>query len=335
MLDNKFEFSEGSAENSLKKILLDKEHNFTEIFKALEKELLRKRQLPDLFAVLESPPFGIKKGLHLFIILKFILANKHRLIVELEDTFITQFDDSFYQYLTKEGDKINLQIMDKDTNLENIRLLQQYIKFLYLNKDVNELEVAQKLIKQLDDIYIYIYIYRTRRLSDKTQKLLKVLKAAQNPFDLLYKDIPAIFPDNLLDNLTDSFDEIKNFIPNLLKSFQQVIDANFVLNDIKLDNISNLRLKRLLELIKNQNPIIDIINFLARTTTENWTDIVIDNAHTELNALHIEFEKYKMIQQFTTEPNALLVLKNIKGELQIITDKSKEQRILAIINEEN
>ena len=143
------------------------------------------RAFTELDNVLQSPPFGVKKGMLPVFYALFILISKNISVYE-DGKYSPFFDDAHLERFLARPETFKFQQLP--TNAQYQDILDMYHKIGGGDKPKDILSVTRPLImlvRELPD-----YAKNTEKLSEKAQRLHKVVLSAQSPHALLISDIP-------------------------------------------------------------------------------------------------------------------------------------------------
>jgi len=318
----------------------------SELWKLTDKVLSSYKQnfsLKDLYKLWSLPPFGVKKGLHAFLIISYLLTKKGHVAVYLNGTYIPEVNDLFIDYLVKNTADISLRYVSDDKGKKKI--LCEIAKGLSTDEDLNlqlnlhssPLEVSRELVKLVDNLNPWVL--RTRTLSKKTTKLRELLKAAHDPNKLIFDDLPSLYnlhddPKLSIKNFSSSLKELYDAYPNLLKKLGQLI-----MTELQVGIVSNKAIKRLRERANDvrqssgdfridalaarlatfnqtQDDIAGIASLAANKPIHDWIDLDVDRACIEIAVLCEGFKKaelYARVKGKTPNRHAIAFTSGLAG----------------------
>ncbi len=277
--------------------------------------------LKALYKKWSLPPFGIKSGLHAFLVTSYLLTKRGHVAVYLNDTYIPEVDDLFIDYLVKNTVDISLRYVSDDQDKKII--LSKITKGLSTNKSLNlnlhenssPLEVSRELVKLVDDLNPWVL--RTRSLSPKTAKLRELVKTAHDPNKLIFDDLASLYnlyeqPSLGINDLSLSLAELSDAYPNLLKRIGQLIMSELQVGVVSDATIQRLRERaenvrhasgdfridalaaRLSTFTQTQTDISGIASLAANKPIHDWIDLDLDRACLEIAVLCEGFKKAEL-----------------------------------------
>ena len=188
------------------------------------------RAFKELDDVLQSPPFGVKKGMLPVFYTLFILTNKN-ISVYQEGKYSPFFDDAQLERFLARPDIFKFQRLPSDAQYHDI--LDMYRKVSGGGKSKDILSVTRPLImlvKKLPD-----YAKNTTKISEEAQRLHKAVSHSQSPPALLTSDIPRALgmSDSDMTNATgrakcdatlkSALEELTNAFNALLQHFTDML----------------------------------------------------------------------------------------------------------------
>jgi len=277
--------------------------------------------LKSLYSEWSLPPFGIKKGLHSFLITSYLLTKKGHVAVYLNGTYIPDVDDLFIDYLVKNTADISLRYVSDDKTKEKV--LSQIAKGLAANKSLDldlhdsssPLEVSRELVKLVDTLNPWVL--RTRTLSSKTTKLRELVKSAHDPNKLIFDDLTSLYelykhPSKGIKELSMALVELRDAYPKLLEKL-----GHLILTELQVGISSKATIQRLQERAANvrhasgdfridalaarlstfnqtQADISGIASLAANKPIHDWIDLDVDRACLEIAVLCEGFKKAEL-----------------------------------------
>ncbi len=303
--------------------------------------------LKTIYEQWEKPPFGIKKGLHTFLIACYLLAEKRQVAAYLDDIYTPDIDDLFIDYLTKDTSNISLRYVDNERgNKQDIistltaKLRTESSLNLSLQPNASSLDIARELVRLTDRLNLWVL--RTRKLSKNTIQLRELLKSAQDPNKLIFDDLSALFKfnddiDTGMKLLVDALKELMDAYPALLKQLMQILA-----NELELKEITDTSLHRLRERAQNvkqasgdfrinafiarlenfhgsEEDIVGIGGLGANKPIYDWIDFDAERAAIEIAVLCDGFkqaELYVRVQGRAAQRHAIAITSGLSGETQ-------------------
>lgn len=263
----------------------------------------------EIFKFWSAPPYGIKDGMHLLLMLFFILVNKDNVAVYNKNVFATDFSKSLVDELLVNNDEFSFKFFG---STESDKLMtDNTVKAL---KDAgvavsgtNPLMLARSLVAFA--LRLPMLTQKTIKLGRRAQNLKSQLLNASDPIDLLFDKLPAIYPDlaNDASELTADLEEIKAFYPDTLKSVEELLfkslghdgSAGVTTLNNRAKNIQSLGNNFKLEQLAGklavysglQGNVEGIITICTDKPRQSWTDRDINATMAFIPELAMEFRK--------------------------------------------
>ena len=223
-------------------------------WQAIEKFLDRTEQSPllvtDLYAELSRPPYGIKAGVLPVLFLAACLAYKDEIAIYEEGYYSPFFTQELLEKILRSPELFSIQRFRVDHLRE--QLFKKYAQAVTLDDPatVNMISVAKPLARFM--VNLPDYTKRTKRVSEKAQRVREYFFAAKSPTNLLFNDLPVacgfdpITPNTTASTLEDFSRELKLVFAELrvayhalLSEFQLMIKHTF--NESEKTSLSGLR----------------------------------------------------------------------------------------------
>lgn len=160
----------------------------------LDSTIYGKKSLQDLFNLLSSSPWKIKKGFLDFWIPTFLFIKRDEIAVFHSDVFVAQLSSDIIDILIKVPKEIFIKKLDTDSS--KLELFNIYKKVL---KKEESLEFSSSSLLELIKPFVFLYknlsyfAKHTGKLSSKALETREVLAKAVDPEKLLFEDLPNIF----------------------------------------------------------------------------------------------------------------------------------------------
>lgn len=327
----------------------------------------------DLSQIMTDEPYGIKKGLHLILILSYLQLHKDkfswylynneyrdmRYIINKNKSTIDLFyktpDDFYFSYV---------QSSEMNNSFYKL-LIDKFDDFPKNNKtNFTTLDVLSPILRKLS--ILPDYTQKTSiALTDQTKKFRKVMFQATEPELLIEKDLPNVFdlPDLLQMSIGEkelfvkkfklSYNELIQAYPELLKKIKNDFISNFKVKDIdefiqKIKNLVNLEDKKLkpfisraVSKINNENSWLEsLASSVIPKPPRFWRDRDVKQFEIELEILA---DRFNLIEKIRLELNVneklTLRLKKIIAKIKNDKDyinldnKEKEYLLSQLLNE--
>lgn len=309
--------------------------------KYLESNSSRSVMISELYAIWESPPLGIKRGLMPVLAVAFLLSKKENLAIYREGIFQARFTDLDVDYLAKDPESIQLRWMDlSNVSTGLLTGLAKVVRKLDTGNELLELtaiDVARGLISVFDRLPNWTK--RTQKISNNAKLVRSIFKNAYDPNQLLFTDLPSINGDaNINDesNILRVVGLVESALLELIEAYPQMLNrlSQLMLHELGLDNpstdsISELRLRA--KSIKQMSGDFRVDAFISRLLNydgtaiqtegigslaaskppRDWVDADLDKSLIEVAAFaraFIRTESYARIQGRTDRRRAMSVI---------------------------
>ena len=148
--------------------------------------------LAELYEMWAMPPFGIKKGLLPIFALAFFLANRHKLALYVEGTFIPELTDAYLDEWLQDPRRIAWRFVQIDG--QEKALLAELSKAL---KNQSGLAVATDPLDSARALVgivfgLPLWVRRTETLSNQAKSIRRLLLNASDPHKVLFQDLPLV-----------------------------------------------------------------------------------------------------------------------------------------------
>lgn len=260
--------------------------------------------LPEIFEALSLPPFGIREGLQPFIVAIYLATHHQRVALYEDGTYLHEVGGEAFHRLMKEPQYFHLQYCELDTVRTEVlnNLLTQ------LQIDPRDASKAD-LIDLIRPLAVFIskeipeYARKTHTLSGTASAVRRALLDAREPVKLVFTTLPEACglapvgrnglrnPDEFAAALKTALHEIRIAYPTLIQRLNASLAAAFKIDSTvpnARDSITDraaqlgaavteptlkafaLRLSD--KMLDHRSWIESIANFLARKSSERWTD---------------------------------------------------------------
>lgn len=265
--------------------------------------------LLDVFKFWSAPPYGIKDGMHLVLILYFILINKDDVALYNDGVFVTDFSKAITDELLVNADEFSFKYFGNskaDQCMAKNTVKAMSDAGIPVNSS-NPLMLARSLVAFA--LRLPMLTQKTLKLSKRAQNLKSQVINASDPIDLLYVKLPSIYEDLEQDSseLTADLEELKAFYPNTLRNIEKLLFKSIGHNNEKGTASLNERAKNIQSLGNNfkleqlagklamySSLITDIEGIITLCTDkprQSWTDRDINTTLAYIPELSMEFRK--------------------------------------------
>lgn len=280
--------------------------------------------LADIYAIWAQAPFGMKAGVMPVLALAYLLANRERVAVYVDDVFQTGLDDVVVDKLLQRPAEIRIRQIDR--SVRETAFLSRLAEMFGLNQDGQSLPVAQALFQAFEELPQYAQ--RTMEISEDARLLRATVLKARDPESLLFEALPDAFGERLTPELImAALDECRSAYPSLLKQMRLAmaralgVDSNSfaglaeranvicnLTNDYNFDAFA--RRAALFE--SGGGDIEGLISLLLHKPAHGWSDRDRDQALVEMAAYGRRFRELEALavvrdRRSSTEALALVV----------------------------
>lgn len=280
--------------------------------------------LADVYAIWAQAPFGMKAGVMPVLALAYLLANRERVAVYVDDVFQTGLDDVVVDKLLQRPAEIRIRQIDR--SVRETAFLSRLAAMFGLNQDGQSLPVAQTLFQAFEELPQYAQ--RTMEISEDARLLRATVLKARDPESLLFEALPDAFGERLTPELImAALDECRSAYPSVLKQMRLAmaralgVDSNsFAGLAERADVISNLTndynfdafARRAALFESGGGDIEGLISLLLHKPAHGWSDRDRDQALVEMAAYGRRFRELEALavvrdRRSSTEALALVV----------------------------
>lgn len=197
------------------------------LFDATDKLLISKPNVSafEIFDLWSNQPFGVKAGLHLILLLFYMLVNKDRVAVYNDNFFVTDFSEDFVGDYLVNVDRFTFKLYKLDnTSLDAANSLFEAFRSLEIKCTSSEpLALARAIVFFM--LKLPALTQRTINLSKRAQKLKSYVLNANDPLDLIYDKLFGLYPNIAKDNslLIQDIKEIIEYYSQTLNKIQSLL----------------------------------------------------------------------------------------------------------------
>lgn len=304
--------------------------------------------LDELYEFWQSPPFGIKHGLLSFLALSYLLTQEGFVATYINETYITNIDDLFVDYLVKSAKGISFRFVPQNRTATNI--ISGIINAMNVvsipgnyNLRQTPLEISKSLVQMVYNLNEWVL--RTRSLDKKTLLFREILKRARDPYKLIFDEIVPLFTtddrktkkDQVMDfnAFEAALKELLNAYPKLLDRFKQTLLNELQIKKLDLTTISTLQERaesvyqasgdfridalasRLTKYEGTDDQIAGILGLAANKPTQDWIDLDVERATIELATLCQGFKRAELfthIKGKQAHRHSVAIISSFAGE---------------------
>ena len=280
----------------------------------------RDTRLDEVFATWEAPPFGLKAGVMPVIALAFLMANRDRIAVYIDDVFQTAFDEIFVDKLLQRPAEVRLRHIDR--SVREAAFLSGLASLFGIEEDGGSLPVAQALFQRFEALSPYAL--RTMTVGEDARLVRAVVADASDPEALLFEALPTALDDRLSADLVyDALIECEAIYPTLLQqlrlalaralgvdgeSFEglagRVETVKGLTNDLSFDAFA----MRAAAFERREGDIEGLVSLLLHKPAQNWSDRDREQALIEMARIGRRFR----------ELEALAVVRNRRSQTEAV-----------------
>lgn len=307
--------------------------------------------LAELHQFWQTAPYGIKQGLLSFLTLSYLLTRRGYVASYIDNTYLTEIDDLFVDYLTKSAKNIAFRFVPQtdaykaflDRLIETMKRAKVKGSYQYTR---SPLEISRSLVKMLFDLNEWVH--RTKQFDKKTTLLREALKRARDPHHLIFDEMTTIFDLNGEDSagfsaLENSLIALQTAYPEMLKALKEAlyselqisIDATLNKADFnetdfneiqaRAESVHNssgdFRIDALAARLKNyrgtQQDLEGILGLAANKPTYDWIDKDVERATIELASLCRGFKRAELFSHLKgkkSHRHSVAVISSFAGE---------------------
>jgi len=280
-----------------------------EIFKNAPDKL----KLADVYAIWQSAPYGLKKGVMPILALAFFLANKTHIAIYFDGVFTPDINEVIIDELLNDPRLIEFKYVSAGENKSSLaKAIAQKILPLHIFEDdlskISPLDTARGLVSIV--VGLPNWAKRTSSVSGSAQEVRSMLLKASDPNKVLYADLPTILGTSseadLVHKLTSVIGELQVAYPRKLAEIKKILLSALQHNtesiaDLKVRAQSvkgitgNFQLEsfatRLEEYDGSEVAIESLISNAINKPSHSWVDRDLDAAIIQLGSLAMEFRK--------------------------------------------
>jgi len=180
--------------------------------------------LTDLYETWSKAPFGIKKGLLPIFALAFFLANRPKLALYIENTFIPELTDAYLDEWLQDPRRVMWRFVQIEGQEKT--LLSELSKALrgQLGTTValDPLDSARALVGIVFNLPLWVR--RTETLSERTKTIRRMLLNASDPHKVLFQDLPLALnttnPVEIAKQISEVTQELTDAYSNRLQTVE-------------------------------------------------------------------------------------------------------------------
>ena len=280
-----------------------------EIFKNSEDKL----GLDQVYALWQSAPYGLKKGVMPIIALAFFLANKAHIAIYFDNVFTPNINEVIIDELLNDPKLIKFKYVSAGENKSSLaKAIAEKVLAPHLpNAEVSSispLDTARGLVSIV--VNLPNWTKRTNSVSNPAQEVRGMLLKASDPNKVLFADLPTILGSDsegdLVEKLSSVISELQSAYPVKLREIQKIVldslqHGNGSIEDLRnraksVKGITgNFQLEsfatRLEEFEDSDAAVESLISNAINKPSHSWVDRDLDAAIIQLGSLAMDFRK--------------------------------------------
>jgi len=280
--------------------------------------------LDAVYARWAAPPFGMKAGIMPALTLAYLMANRDRVAVYIDDVFQTAFNDLFVDKLLQKPSGFRLRHIDR--SIRETAFLSNLAQLFDIEQGDASLPVAQALFQRYEALSPYAA--RTQLLSEDARKVRSVVVKSTDPESLLFDVLPLAFGDRLSADLVHgALIECEASYPALLdrmrlalaralgvdvETFSGVADRAASIKDLTNDYNLEAFAMRAAAFEHGEGDVEGLISLLVHKPASAWSDRDREQALSEVAQFGRRFRELEALavvrdRRSQTEALALVV----------------------------
>ncbi len=273
--------------------------------------------LDEIYAVWQSAPFGLKKGVMPILALAFFLANKSHIAIYFDNIFTPNISEVIIDELLNDPRLIKFKYVSAGENKNSLaRTIAEKILSSTDRKtdfaNYAPLDTARGLVSIA--FALPNWTKRTHTVSQSAQDVRGMLLKASDPNKVLFADLPTILETksegDLVLKLQKVIFELQSAYPRKLQEIKEIFLKSL---QHESDNYEDLKLRaqsvkgitgnfqlesfatRLEEFDGSTEKIESLISNAINKPSQGWVDRDLDAAIIQLGSLSMEFRKAEAI----------------------------------------
>jgi len=277
------------------------------------KNAIDKLRLDEVYALWQSPPFGVKKGVMPILALAFFLANKAHIAIYFDGVFTPNISEVIIDELLNDPKLIQFKYVSAGENKSSLAkaIAEKVLPGTLPEGDasnISPLDTARGLVSIV--VGLPNWTKRTSTVSESAQEVRSMLLKASDPNKVLFADLPTILSsdseEDLVHKLTTVIEELLAAYPKKLDEIKTIVLAALqhssgTISDLKLRALSikgitgNFQLEsfatRIEEYDGSEAAVESLISNAINKPSHSWVDRDLDSAIIQLGSLAMDFRK--------------------------------------------
>lgn len=299
--------------------------------------LEKPRTIDQLYAILDAPPYGVKRGVVPILLAAVWLHHMDDVSIYKDGTFIPVLGSEHFELLVKHPQRFAVKHFEiVGLRSQVFRELENVLRSQNANKTNSKNLRNTTMLSVVKPLFQFVkklpaYTTKTTRISPEAQAVVKTLQTAQEPDVLLFQTLPvacgltAIAPNQEDDGTTAKqfkgklvqiLQEVQTAYDRLLTDCQSLLHDAFAVRrgDEKLredlrvrasyltDNCSERLLKRFVlaaadETVDDRQWLESLLMIVVDKPAESWTDVDVRNFEPKLTDLARRFMNLEALQK--------------------------------------
>jgi hypothetical protein len=280
-----------------------------EIFKNSEDKL----GLDAIYALWQSEPYGLKRGVMPILALAFFLANKAHIAIYFGNVFTPNINEVIIDELLNDPKLIKFKYVSAGENKSSLakaiakKVLAQHLVGTDIAA-ITPLDTARGLVSTV--VNLPNWTKRTNAASDTAQEVRSMLLKASDPNKVLFADLPTILgstsESELVNKLSAVINELQSAYPAKLLEIRKIVLDSLQHGSGSFENLrnraksvkgitGNFQLEsfatRLEEFDGSDASIESLISNAINKPSHSWVDRDLDAAIIQLGTLSMDFRK--------------------------------------------
>ena len=280
-----------------------------EIFKNADDKL----GLDEIYALWQSAPYGLKKGVMPIIALAFFLANKAHTAIYFDNVFTPNINEVIIDELLNDPKLIKFKYVSAGENKSSLaKAIAEKVLALHLPSTelatISPLDTARGLVSIV--VGLPNWTKRTNSVSDSAQEVRAMLLKANDPNKVLFADLPTILGSksegDLVNKLSTVIDELQSAYPTKLSEIRRIVfdslqhgsgsvkdlrdrakSVKGITGNFQLESFAT----RLEEFDDTASSVESLISNAINKPSHGWVDRDLDAAIIQLATLSMDFRK--------------------------------------------
>jgi hypothetical protein len=269
--------------------------------------------LDEVYALWESAPYGLKKGVMPILALAFFLANKAHIAIYFDNVFTPDINAVIIDELLNDPKLIKFKYVSAGGNKSSLaKEIAEKVLTLHLpsvdTRAISPLDTARGLVSIV--VSLPNWTKRTNNVSESAQEVRAMLLKASDPNKVLFADLPTILGSesetDLVKKLSSVIDELQSAYPAKLSEIRKIVldslqhgagsvedlrdrarSVKGITGNFQVESFAT----RLEEFDDSDNAVESLISNAINKPSHSWVDRDLDAAIIQLGSLSMDFRK--------------------------------------------